>query len=215
MHSAKWIIPLSCVPNLLAAGYAIFIFRKLKSELKVFTWFLFLSCIIQLSSLALWWFRINNLPLLHVYVAAGFFCLAWFYKTVLRDFIDRRVLLVVLILFLIFTIINSLFIQTLFTFNSYALTAESVLIIIFSFSTFILSLNEMVKDTDEAKFKSINWINSGLFIYYSSSLLLFYFGNTMQSFSTYVNQYSWIMLDCFSAIMYSCFFIGLWKRPAM
>lgn len=203
----------TCLPNLITTGYAVLLFKKLRSELKIFAWFLFFSCATQLTSTALWWFKKNNLPLLHVYVAGGFILLSWFYKIVLNDFIDKKVFQVVMVLFLIFTLINSLFIQDIFTFNSYALTIESVMVIIFSFSIFILSKNELIKNTDQGKFKSINWINSGLFIYYSSSLLLFYFGNTMQSLSTSVNQYSWILLDFFSAIMYSCFFIGLWKRP--
>jgi hypothetical protein len=60
----------------------------------------------------------------------------------------------------------------------------------------------------------LTWINSGLFIYYVSSLLIFYFGQVItDTFSKELNRYMWIFHAFFSLVMYSCFFVGLWKRP--
>lgn len=209
-------MPVTCIPEFITTGYAIFLFRHLKNELRIFCWFIFLSCAVELIGMPFWWLHKNNLPLLHVYVATGFFCLAWFYKTALRDFINPRIILVILFLFLLFTLLNSAFIQKIFTFNSYALTVESVLVIIFSFSTLLISQDETVRDNGKEIFKSINWINSGLFIYFSSNLLLFYFGDIInKSFPVYLSQYTWLLHNFFSIIMYTCFFIALWKRPRM
>ena len=209
---ARWIILLSCIPVFATAAYACVYFRRLDEKLRVFSWFLFLSGIVQLVSVILWWFRYNNMPLLHLYVAAGFVCLAWFYKTVLRDFIDRRVINAIIGVFLVFTFINSLFFQSVLTFNSYALTLEAVFIIIFSLSTFILSKHEILKDVNLSTFRSINWINAGLFLFYTSDILLFYFGDAITDyFPAYMNRYTWVAHSFFSVIMYSCFFIGLWR----
>jgi hypothetical protein len=146
-------------------------------------------------------------------VAVGFACLAWFYNTVLKGFIDGRIIWGVTLLFLLFTTLNSIFFQPLFRFNSYALTVESVLIITLSIFTFIFLLNDIVKETSGADVKSVNWINSGLFIYYSSSLLIFYFGDTIiHLFSKTFSRYTWVFHSFFSMVMYTFFCIGLWKR---
>lgn len=214
MPSSKWLIPISCIPEFIVTGYAIAIYGKLRNELRLFCWFIFLSCAVELATILLWWFHKNNLPLHHFYVPAGFFILLWFFKSILRNYIDPRIFNVVIVLFLAFSIINSFFIQDIFTFDSNALTVESVLVIILSFFTLNIAQNEAVKEVADGKFKSINWINAGLLIYFSSNLLLFYFGDIInRSFPIYLSQYSWYVHGFFSLVMYTSFFIGLWKRP--
>lgn len=211
---AKFIIIISHIPVFITTAYALFLYKQLGHELKVFSYFLFLSGAIQITSLLFWFFGENNLPLLHIYVAGGFLCLAWFYKTVLNDFINSKIIWGTTIAFLCFSILNSIFIQDIFTFNSHALTVESILIIILSLSTFILFLKDIVRETRVDSLQSLNWINSGLFIYYSSSLIIFYFGEIItHSFSKDLNRYTWVLHSFFSMMMYSFFFVGLWKRP--
>ena len=213
MNFSETIIVGSHVPILLTVVYAAIHYKQLGRELKVFSWFIFLSGIIQFTSLGFWYAGKNNMPLLHVYVAAGFICLAGFYKTLLSGFVNAKIIWLIALLFLLFTIINSLFIQPIFTFNSIALTVESVLIIILALFTFRFFLNDIVKETSGRDIKSLHWINSGLFIYYSSSMLIFYFGSVItHTFSRYLNLYAWIFHSFFSIVMYTCFFIGLWKR---
>lgn len=182
--------------------------------LRVFSAFLFLSALVQLIAAATWWYNINNMPLLHLYVAAGFFCIALFYRIVFRDFLDQRVLLVTAFAFVLFSIVNAVFFQSVFRHCSYTLTVESVLVIILSLSTFIIFLNDQVKEIVIPERKSLYWINAGLFIYYSSSLLIFYFSDIMaRELPVYLNQYTWVLHSFFSTVMYTCFIIALWKRP--
>lgn len=202
------------LPVLVTSSYGLIVYRRLTGELKIFSWFLFLSGIIQIISSILWFNKKNNLPLLHLYVAGGFLCLAWFYATVLKGFINQKIIWAGAILFTCFTVINSLFFQQINTFNSNALTVESVLVIIMSLFTFIALLNDIVKEQKLRLIKSLNWINSGLFIYYTSSLLIFYFGDLFtKRFPVFLNQYTWTLHTLFLLVMYSCFFVGLWKRP--
>lgn len=208
------IIKLSFIPTSVVAIYTVFIYRQLTRELKPFAWFLLLSGVIQAVSAILWFNNKNNLPLLHIYVAGGFTFLCLFYQQVLSGFVDRRIIIGIMIGFLIFSAINSLFIQTLFTFNSYALTVESILIIILSLSTWLLTMNNVVKRERTELSKSLNWINSALFLYYLSSMLIFYFGNIITKLSTTSQvQYTWVLHAFFSMSMYCCFFVALWHRP--
>jgi hypothetical protein len=202
------------VPTLAMALYAAIIYRKLPGELKLFSWFVFLSGIIEAVSRIYWVYGKNNMPLLHIYVAVGFVCLALFYQRILKGVINRNLITIVLVLFLIFTIINSLFIQPVYTFNSYALTVEGIIIVVLSLSTYIFMMDSIVKQNRGGIVKSLDWINTGLFMYYASSLLIFHYGNFITLFApSYLVEYTWILHAFFSCIMYCCFFVGIWNRP--
>lgn len=208
------LIKFAFIPLFIVTIYCLFIYRKLTKELRIFTWFIFFSALIELFS-RIWWFQsMNNMPFLHLYVAGGFCFLAVFYQEVLRGLINAKIIRAIAAVFLVLTVFNSLFIQDIYTFNSYGLTLESILIIIFSLSTYLITRHDMVKKNRLHLEKSLNWINFGLFIYYSSSLLIFYFGDIItQFFSKEASLYTWVIHAFFSMIMYVCFFAGLWHRP--
>ena len=213
MNFPEIVIIVSHLPILLAVVYTASIYKRLRQDLKVFSWFIFFSGLIQFASLAFWFSHKNNMPLLHIYVAGGLLLIAWFYSTLLGNFINKKIIWSVALSFLIFTTVNSIFIQPINSFNSYALTIESVLIIILALFTFMFFLNNIVKETSGRDIKSLTWINSGLFVYYSSDLLIFYFGAIItETFSKSLNQYTWVFHSFFSIVMYTCFIIGLCKR---
>jgi hypothetical protein len=213
MTLTRFIIILSHIPIFVTALYAAILYRQLGKALRVFALFLFLSGIIQGISLALWFLNKNNFPLLHVYVAAGFCLLAWFYKIILKGFINPKIIDITIVFFLAGTLVNSVFFQNLYTFNSNAVVLESILVIILSLSTFVFFINDIVKETHHENLSSLNWINSGLFIYNTSSLVIFYFGDYFtRHFPEYLNRYTWVLHSFFSMVMYSFFYIGLWKR---
>lgn len=214
MGFTKYIIVISHLPIAIAFLYAAFIFKSLSKELKCFSIFLSVSFVIQFTSLYLWYRGVNNFFLLHIYVPAGFTSLALFYQSIIRIYVNKMVIVNTIILFVTYSVFNSAFIQAPDSFNSYALTTEAVLILILSLSTFILLLNDSVKENRKELLKSIYWINSGLFIYYSSTLIIFYYGDYLtRNFSAELNRYTWVMHSFFSVIMYVCFIYGIWYRP--
>jgi len=214
MDFALLINKFASLPVYITGGYYLFRYRQLPGTLKLFSVFVFVSAIIQFVSTMLWLQNIPNLLLLHIYVAGGFVCLGLFYEAVLEGFIDKKIIRSIMIAFLAFTIINSLFIQPFTTFNSYALITECILVVILALTTYLVMMDDVVKRKRQELASSLNWINSGLFIYYSSSLIIFYYANTLvKFFSKQFNLQTWMLHAFFSLIMYSCFFVGLWKRP--
>lgn len=213
MSLVRIITIISHLPILAAViGYA-WVYPKLGKALKAFSWFIFLSGSIQFPSLFLFLNGKHNLPLLHFYVAAGVPVLAWFYKTVLGNYISSRILWGIVVCFLVFTVINSVFIQGINRFNSNALVVESIIIIILSLFTFVFFLNDTMKETEIPDKKSLNRINSGLFIYYLSCLLIFYFGDmVLFHFAINLVGITWMFHSFFSVVMYTCFLTALWKR---
>lgn len=202
------------VPVYVTVVYCLAVYRKLPKTLKVFSIFLFVSGVIQLVSEILWSRGENNLPLLHIYVAGGFVALARFYEVTLDEFIDKRIIRGISIAFLCFTAVNSAFIQPIKTFNSYALTVESILIVILAFTTYMVMMDDIVRKKRQELSSSLNWINSGLFIYYASSLIIFFYSETLyRFFPDALNIQTWTLHAVFSLVMYLCFFVGIWRRP--
>jgi hypothetical protein len=213
MSLAQYIIVLAHLPVFITAGFAARVYQRLGKELRTFAWLLFLSGIIQVISLVCWFNKINNFPLLHLYTPLSFISMAAFYVQVLQGFIKPRVIWGVAIAFTCYTLLNSLFVQGIFSFNSYALTVQAVLVVIVTLSAYMLFLQKATKASRGQLMKSFHWINSGLFIYYSSSLLIFNLGGLFaRYFSPEMIRYIWVVHDFFSVIMYTCFFIGLCKQ---
>lgn len=213
MSPYKIILIFSHLPILLTVVYAAVCFKKLGREMKVFSYFVFFSGFIQFTSLFFWFASKNNMPLLHIYVPFGLMMLARFYAVLLKNFINTKIIWFMSLLFFVFSILNSLFLQNMFMFNSNALTIESIFITILALFTFTAFLNNIVKETIGQDIKSLNWVNAGLFTYYSASLLIFYFSNTIaKTFSVDLNLYTWVLHSFFSVVMYTCFLISLWKR---
>ncbi len=213
MNLTKVILIASDIPVLLVLLLVLVYRRRLDHSLKVFRWFIICSAIVQMIALVLWMLKKNNMPLLHMYVPVGFATLSWYYRAVLGKLIGKRMMVVVTLSFVCFSIINSVFFQPIFIFNSYALTVESVLFIILSIFTFIVLLNQELPPVLQNVRQSLSWINSGVLIYYAPTLLLFYFSNYgLRHYSVTINAYSWVFHSVASIVMYVCFFTGIWKQ---
>ncbi|EHQ25988.1 hypothetical protein [Mucilaginibacter paludis] len=213
MTITKAILVANDIPILLSGVLAVIFYRRFEKKFKIFSWFLICSSIIQIIALIFWFVRANNMPLLHLYVPLGFVLLAWFYQAVLESFINKGIIVTVTLLFLCFSIINSVFFENIHIFNSNALTVESILLIIFSIFTFIVLLNQQLQSVTRDVKQSLSWINSGILIYYSTTLLLFYFSNyLMHHHSVNISAFTWMFHSFASITMYCCILVGLWKR---
>ena len=209
----KLVIAVTHIPLLSACGFAAYRFRQFPQSLKVLSAYIFLTTIVQIVSTALWWNSINNMPLLHIYTAVGFVLIAWFYQVAFRGFIDKRIFQWMAGLFFSFSIFNTLFLQGILTFNSYSLTVQCVLVIILSLALYIVQINETTKEQNESEVKSLNWINTGLFIYFTSTVLLFYYGKPiLEAFSFSSSLPTWIVHNFFATVFYTCLFLGLWNH---
>lgn len=213
MDVSKFILVSANVPILATCVYAGRKYHTFNSDLRAFAWYIFATSIIQCISVTLWALNMNNMFMLNLYINIGFFLLLRFYADVLNGFISNKVLWVTGILFCSFNLGYLVLNDAWFSFNSISLAAESVLIIILALSTFIFLLNHNVQVLKQGRISSLNWINSGLFIYFASNILLFYFGEIiMNTFSKALSRFIWVLHALFSVIMYMCFLIGLWKR---
>ncbi len=147
---AKSVIDYSNIPTFIVGIYTMVIYKKLPREMKYFSWFIFVSFTVQVIASILYYNSENNLPLLHIYTVVGFVCLIIFYNQIFDGLIKPKILWILSAVFVLYSVINSIFIQDIYTFNSYALSVEAVIIIILSLTAFVFLMNDIVKKEEDA-----------------------------------------------------------------
>ncbi|MBC8756547.1 hypothetical protein H2O64_17880 [Kordia sp. YSTF-M3] len=151
----------------------------------------------------------NNLPLLHIYTLGEFLLLSYFFKSLLEKPVFFKTSFWYFIIggsFLI--IINSLFFQSIFGFNTFAKTFVQVTIIGYA----ILYFYNLVENQlfSLALSKSLRLINSAILVYYSGSLFIFMCSNVYLE-----NMQIYVPFWAFNAVLNFLFqlliLLGLWK----
>jgi len=187
-----------------------FVYRKkLNTPFKRLFYFLILNLITEILAFTFMQFEYNNLPLLHLYTLGEFVLFSYFYmslidkpvqiKKAFKYFVGVGCVLIVL---------NSVFLQSIYTFNTFAKTSVQVVIIAYA----VLYFYNLVENRSftSAESKSLRLVNSAVLIYYSGSLFIFMYGK----FSL-INVEGYVVFWAFNAILNFIFqlliLIGLWK----
>ena len=125
---------------------------------------------------------INNLPLVHAYAFFEFIFLSLFYRKLLKwpEVLSRNFDVFILI-FAGLILANSLFVQSLFEYNSYGKTIENIGIITYS----LLFIFNLIQDNIPGDHRqSYGILNSGILIYFMGTLVIYlmsdYFYRTNQ-----------------------------------
>lgn len=150
--------------------------KKWTPALRVLFYYLVFAGLINLISTIMATYRINNLPLLHLYTAVEFCAIAYVYYLAPVPVFARRIFGILLILFPLLCLLNVLFLQPPTEFNSNVRTLESILIA--GISLFYLG-RTVAGERDLWSRDPYNWISMGLLLYFSGSLFLFSFANLL------------------------------------
>lgn len=184
-------------------------FKAYPLKLKIIAGYLLLALVTQALSFAFWKQRINNYPILHVYTIIEYLLLLWFYSTLLTDFIPRAAFLALAVAFPAFAVIDSVYIEHIYTFNTYGRSLEALIFIFLSISWFVKIVAEDEKTRQLGR--AINYINGGFLIYFAGSIAMF-------SYSSYVEQMTvahrinvWTIHTILAVQLYILIAIGLWK----
>ena len=184
-------------------------FKKFGDPFRRFCYFLIWALLIEILARVCSYVWSNNLPLLHLYTLGEFILLSWFYKSLIEKpvvFQNKYQYFITAIVVLI--ILNSLFIQNINGFNSYAKTLVQIIIISYAILYFYnLTENRSLPFAVE---KSLRLINSAIIVYYSGSLFIFMCGQI-----SFDNSTSYLPFWAFNAGLYLIFQLlilwGIWK----
>jgi signal transduction histidine kinase len=154
---------------------------------------------------------INNMPLLHVDTIVEMLLFGLFYVKLFRRRKQRQLIRISLALFCLFNLVNFIFIQSIYQFNTYPRPIEAILMISFSLICWWQPeaeerINERWADIPE------NWIISGILFYFSSAMFLFIFSNYLiHQFSKQANIFIWNLHAAMVMLMYLLFTLGFYK----
>lgn len=203
----KWlfiavIVPAAVLVPLTTGGLR---FKQLSGDVRLIWGYLLAGGLINLAAICLAAQQRNNLPLLHLYTAVEFVLLSQFYRLVLTGRMVRLGMLVGCILFPLVCLLNALFVQEAYTFNSYTRSVEAILLIAYA----LICLNRLVEQAGAIRLQALPlfWIDLGLLFYFSGSLLLFLFHVFLMA-SNWASIWAWRLHGCLVLIMYTCFTIA-------
>lgn len=153
-------------------------FKKLNTTQHRIFYLVVALFITEMIALLLWYNAINNQPLYFCYSIIEFVLIVSIYKEKLPDIFPKTVFNSLYITFISFALINVLFFQDIFTFNSNVITVSAILYIILSLVYFYSLLN---KSTYTPLEKSpVFWINTGILIGFSSNILVYLVSNNVK-----------------------------------
>jgi hypothetical protein len=138
---------------------------------RVFGAYFYSSALFDLAGLITWHKKVNNLPLFHLFTLIELLFFGWVYKEAFENVLLKKIVAALTVLLGVFTIINSVLLESIWTFNSISATAESVYLIVLSlllFRQLLLQREVMFLDRHP-----LFWLNSGVLLYFAGNLFVF------------------------------------------
>jgi hypothetical protein len=176
--------------------------------LKVLFYYLTAAVCTHLLSFFMWKLKKNNLPILHVYTVVEYLLLLRFYYLLLKDFLPDAVFFLLAAGFPAFSIIDSLWIENIHSFNTYSRSVEALIFIFLSVCWFV----KTVSDADSRATLPLNYIAGGLLIYFAGSVVLFSFRDLISQFTRSFLMNVWSLHTLLLFILYIMITISLWKH---
>ncbi|RAJ04237.1 hypothetical protein LX64_03117 [Chitinophaga skermanii] len=199
-----YIVPAS---TLLPIGYGFFHYKQLTPGLRAVLTYLCVA--FTVNCIAIIFSHSNNLPLLHIYTIIEFVLLARCYLFIFTGSTARRVLIGMAIAFPVFAVLNFLFIQNIYTYNTYTRPIEAIVFIICSMLYFFRNDTET-----QRRWINVpnNWINAGILLYFSGAIGQFAFSNIVGAVAPLeIALLIWILHATLVLMMYISFTISFWK----
>ena len=177
-------------------------FPKNKGAYKIFTIYIFIIILVQISAKVCLLKGMSNLFMSHIYFIGQFIMLSFFYLKLVKDQFQVKAIkigfvMVLLTLGIQYGIKPQLFLK----FNLYEIFITSFLVIIYATFHFYNMLDEK---------KEFYFINMGILLYLFGSTILFLVGNLTVKFSKNFNMITWI-LNAGLYVAYQLFILYEWK----
>lgn len=188
---------------------ALFQLKTASREQLILTTLVACSFITEVIANLLWYQFINNLAVYNSYALVNFnlLFLLYYYQFGSKT---KKFMVFVQILFNILAVLNTLFLQKISIFNSNLTTSAALVLIACALAYFYKLLKEIKYQKLEKN--PLFWINSGVILYYSGSLILFLLGNVLAYPSLEVALAAWGLNSFFNLLLNTAYSIALWIR---
>jgi len=144
--------------------------------------------------------NINSTPGLHFYTVGELLSLSYFFYQIFNTGLKKRVIVIVAISFVILSIINTCFFQSLHQDNTYTRSLEALILIAYCFMYF--DQESRIRQTIKWEKKPANWFVTGLLVYFAGAFFLFLFSNIITKLSYSTQNILWGLHGALQIIMY-------------
>jgi hypothetical protein len=146
-------------------------YKRNKAEQHVLFWYIALATITEFVSVSLAGKGKNNLPVFHLFTVLEFIFLVYFYKLALGRINTKLRIYTLIGVFIGLAVINAMFLEDIYSFNTNLRTLESLVLILLSvyFLFNLTAKSEVLYITDYPNFVA----SAAILFYFSGSLFLF------------------------------------------
>ena len=174
--------------SVLLAILLIINFNRLSKPLKIVGIYLIAGASIDIVASALSKRYESNLVFLHLFTLLEIVIISYLFKVLFISLKSKFNVTYIAIPATAFVIINTCFIQSIDTYNTYSSTLISLIILAFCIQFFVSILGIHKKDY---QFVTLKWFVICLFFFHSISLIVMLFGNLFQEMSLDGQAYVW------------------------
>ncbi|AXG71035.1 hypothetical protein KORDIASMS9_03290 [Kordia sp. SMS9] len=205
LRTISEIAQFSLVVPLLAMLFRFKRFTKLFWTLGIL---LIVAAIISYSSYVLYKNGANNMYLLHIYTVLEYALWSLFYYQLFESAMAKKINIGLLVVFVTFSILNSIYWQPLEMYNSYSRSVEGTFLLCMAIAWFYkVFVNGKIVRLEA---HPIFWINAGVLVYFSGSFLLFISNNFLMELTRQEFFEAWALHGLFLIIHYLFISIGIW-----
>jgi len=207
-HATAYMAQITLVVSVLIG--AIY-YKKLPALIQLLWCFLVWNLLIEIGAkiMSRLWTG-NNLPLLHLYTVGEFLFFAFFYKKIFFKANEKNHFFLLFIAIMTSLIIgNTVFVQSIYGFNSYAKTLVHLFIIGCVVKYFLMFLSQNI--AKEFTSTAIQLINVAILIYYAGSLFIFMFSNTLLNSESVIHLKLFSINAILNLLFQSIILFAIWK----
>lgn len=194
---------------LISCCLGLFYWKRLTPPLKLIVVYLVFNFFIETAARVTGYLYKQNLPLLHLYTLGEFILFTLFYHKILdSSSLLKRGFRWILLGGSVLVVLNTLFLQNIFSFNSYAKSMVQVMIILYALDyAFRFTQPDRAEPSQN---NALQLINAAVLLYYCGSLFVF----LTSSFATRMSdaiRILWQINTALNVIFQVIVLIALWK----
>jgi len=195
-----YVVPAS---TLLPIAAGLVNYKRVDRSLRTLTWYLCFALTINVIAVVLASRHTNNMPLLHFYTAGELVLVTLYFKHAFNDRKTDRWLNLIMIMYPVLCVVNFVFFQSIYSFNTYTRPLEALIIILLSALYFAWPNTDRVTTAGR-------WVAGGFLLYFCSSFFQFIFSNVVSHYASKAQKsLIWNMHATFVLMMYVLFFVAI------
>ena len=189
---------------IISVGLSFFHWKRLPSTFQRLAFYLCLNLLVEIALRIMSPYKLNNLPLLHVYTLLEFILFSWIYRSMgIFDKWSSQQFWTFVTVVAALIVANSLFLQSIFIYNSYAKSLVQACLVFYSIA-YIFQLRPQTPS-----YQALNILNTAVLTYYAGSSFIFMAGNVALLIEN--SEVIWVLNVAFIVIFQCLVLASIWR----